>query len=145
MNKELRLSLIALASLFLGIYLYYFERNGFLIFDSVQSLKILDIFGPIGNNLPSFLHSFSFSLLTVLIIGFKKKWIIYSSVFWFIIELIFELGQMQIIANKLIALGLTPNGFLGRFFYYGKFDIMDVLASFIGVILSLLICLKELK
>ncbi len=111
MNKELRLSLIALVSLFLGIYLYYFERNGFLIFDSVQSLKVFDIFGPIGNNLPSFLHSFSFSLLTVLIIGFKKKWIIYSSVFWFIIELIFELGQMQIVANKLIALGLAPNGF----------------------------------
>jgi len=144
MNKELRLSILALTSLLLGVYIYYFERNGFLLF-SFQSKKVLDIFGPVGKNLPSFLHSFSFALLTVVIMGFKKKWIIFSSIFWFLIELVFELGQQQAIATELINLGLNPNGFLGRYFYYGKFDLLDVLASFIGAILALLICLREVK
>lgn len=101
--------------------------------------------GPLGKNLPSSLHSFSFTLLTIVILGFKKKWIIYSSVFWFIIELIFELGQQQNIATQLIGLGLNQHGFLGRFLYYGKFDILDIVASFIGVILASLICLKEVR
>ncbi len=144
MNKELRLSAIALVSLLIGVYIYYFERSGFLVFD-LQSAKVLDIFGPLGKNLPSFLHSFSFTLFTVIILGFKKKWIIFSSIFWFTIELVFELGQQQNIATEFINLGLNSNGFLGRYFYYGKFDILDVLASFIGVILAVLICFKEVN
>ena len=145
MSKAAKLTLLAIASLLLGLYLYFFERNGFLVFEGIAGNKVLNIFGNFGYNLPSFLHAFSFSLLSVIILGAKRKWILFSCIFWFLLELLFELGQMPFFSDKIISLGVNKYSLIGRYFSFGTFDILDLLASLLGVLLTVFILRSELE
>lgn len=145
MSRGIKLTLLGIASLILGLYLYFFERSGFLIFNNIGSEKVLNIFGKLAYNLPSFLHAFSFSLFSIIILGTKRKWILFSCGFWFLLESAFELGQLPFFAEKIISLGFSRYSFIGRYFVYGTFDLLDLLAAFLGASLTLLLFSKELR
>lgn len=139
---------IGLISLFIGGIGYIIARSpnqtyfiskyfsNINLFDSIPSaLRI------IGNNLPEFIHPFSFILLTAGVISLKnKRSYLFICLGWFLVECIFEFGQKF---NQ-IPLKLIPDWFEGipflentkNYFLYGTFDIYDLIAIFLGSVVA---------
>ncbi len=108
-----------------------------------------NLFGIIGQSLPSFAHVFSFILITAGLIAYKKRGYIIICLFWFLIDSAFELGQKF---NTLI-IEFIPGWFAGipffentgNYFSRGTFSLGDLAAIFIGTIAAyfILITTKE--
>jgi len=108
-----------------------------------------NLFGIIGQSLPSFAHVFSFILITAGLIAYQKRGYIIICLFWFLIDSAFELGQKF---NTLI-IEFIPGWFAGvpffentgNYFSRGTFSFGDLAAIFIGTIAAyfILIATKE--
>ncbi len=110
-----------------------------------------NLFGIIGNSLPSFAHVFSFILITAGLIASKKRHFIIICLSWFLINSIFELGQkFSTMFIKFIPDWFTSIPFLentGDYFVRGTFSFGDMAAIIIGTISAyfLLIITSERK
>jgi len=148
--------LVGLSILLLGTLVYLIDRpphNTYFVFKSFKNISLYDtlpnIFGSIGNNLPSFIHVFSFILITGGFLSCQKRGCLIVCAFWFLAEIFFELGQKF---NSLI-LKTIPNWFLGvpllentkNYFVRGTFDYFDILAIAIGTITAYLVLLITYK
>jgi hypothetical protein len=97
-----------------------------------------NLYGGIGNSLPSFGHVFSFILITAGLIASKKRQFILICSFWFLIELFFELGQkfstlfIKFIPDWFASIAFFEN--IGDFFVRGTFSFEDIAAITIGTI-----------
>jgi hypothetical protein len=102
-------------------------------------------FGFIGDHLPTFIHTFSFCLITVGILGCQKSGYLIIAIGWFLFNTLFELLQKYDTAIVI----LIPNWFetipvlenTKNYFINGTFDIFDVLSIAIGAILAVLVLL----
>lgn len=97
------------------------------------------LLGSLGQCFPSFAHSYSFTLITVVVLGFRTSHIIAASVGWMAIESLFEIGQHPVPAQWFAELA-TRRGVSGRllqglvrYFATGTFDAFDLLAAALGV------------
>ncbi|MBF0113328.1 MAG: hypothetical protein HQK74_11445, partial [Desulfamplus sp.] len=151
MSKNLTI-FTGFAGLFIGalIYLtdrspestYFVSRHLYSVGEALHN-TLPDCFGIFDKNMPSFLHTFSFTLITGAFIGESKKSSILSATLWSVINLLFELGQYF---DKL-ATQLIPDWFnrftfleaLDGYFIAGTFDILDVVAIFLGALVGYLI------
>lgn len=136
--KHNHLILIGLLSLLLGAMIYLFYRPPTLLSTVVGSIlpNTHSFLGQLGYNLPSFLHTFSFTLLTV---GLGKldttgRWA--AMLFWFITNIFFEIIQFNPIAEKII--NETQFNSFTNFVQSGTFDFFDIIAITLGSILSFL-------
>jgi hypothetical protein len=97
-----------------------------------------NLFGRIGNCLPSFTHVFSFILITAGLIASKKRDFILICSFWFLIELFFELGQkfstlfIKLIPDWFASIAFFEN--IGDYFVRGTFSFEDMAAITTGTI-----------
>jgi hypothetical protein len=148
--------LIGLTILLLGTLVYVVDRSPdqtYFVYKSSINISLHNIlpnlFGSIGNSFPSFVHVFSFILITAGFLNCQKKGCIVICVCWFLIDIIFELGQKF----KLLSSSMIPDWFSGivylgnskKYFLSGTFDFNDVIAITFGAILayfSLLITIK---
>lgn len=136
---------IGLMILLLGTLIYLTDRSTdqiYFVYKSPVEISLHDtlpnLFGIIGNSLPSFVHVFSFILITAGIISSEKKGYIFVCSSWFLIDFIFELGQRY---NSLV-LKIIPDWFSGILFFEntksyfsrGTFDVIDLAAVLIGSI-----------
>ena len=135
--------LIGLAGLLVGTLVYVIDRpldhvyflHSMGIQTSLHSI-FPNVFGALGNNLPDFLHVFSFILLTAGMVSCGKRGGIVICAGWFLVECAFELGQKF---NSWV-LKIIPDSFAGipylentkNFFLSGTFDSLDLLAICIG-------------
>jgi len=96
-----------------------------------------------ADQLPSFLHTYAFILLTYAVLGITSQKALLASIsFWLVIELLFEVGQMPSVAVILVS--LTPEWFsdfsmlelIDGFFLNGTYDVFDVLAILLAAIAS---------
>lgn len=123
-NKKIKIIIFLLGvfGLIIGGLIYVLDRPlGSAIFLSFIPIKPLSlgIFGSVGNYLPSGIHAFSFSLMTICFFPLEKKHIFFVGGFWIVVNLIFEFGQKWGIFN----------------FYCGTFSFADIVAVIIGGIL----------
>ena len=103
------------------------------------------IFGPVGNYLPSFIHVFSFILLTAGLIARNKRDYLIISLSWLLVDCAFELGQNF----KSWPLRIIPDWFAGipflentkNYFLQGNFDFYDIAAIFGGTLFACFIIL----
>ena len=97
-----------------------------------------NLFGMIGQSLPSFAHVFSFILITAGLIAYRKKGYIIICLFWFLIDSIFELGQkfdtmfIKFIPDWFASIPFLEN--TGNYFVRGTFSFGDMAAITIGTI-----------
>jgi hypothetical protein len=105
----------------------------------------------LGNNLPSFLHVFGFSLLTAGIIV-RKKWtymIICGS--WLFLNLLFEFLQTDAAHTRLRYMSSNHDSlnpvlhWLKNYLLHGVFDPKDIFALMIGAILAYVVLMKTNK
>ncbi|MBF0225146.1 MAG: hypothetical protein HQK76_06795 [Desulfobacterales bacterium] len=148
--------IIGFIALIIGTIIYLIDRppeNTYFVYKSVSNLSFYGIFpkmfGRIGNNLPSFFHAFSFILLTTSFMTSTKMGCFMTSLCWFFIDAVFELGQKFDKA----ASNIVPDWFsyipylenTKNYFIAGTFDIFDLLAVVLGSILAFLISIYTLK
>lgn len=132
-------ALMGIAGLVAGVFLYGFfrvpEQVYFLRFFHLppgEAVSLPPAISALTNSLPSFLHVFSFSLLTAALFPPTGKAILLSCSFWTAVDLLFELGQNFGEA----AAGMVPSWFQGipflestaGFFRHGVFDTADMMA-----------------
>jgi hypothetical protein len=137
--------LIGVTVLLIGILVYlvdrppeqtYFVDKSFVDISLYQILP--NLFGIIGNILPSFAHVFSFILITAGLIASKKREFIFICLFWFLVNSVFELGQkFSTTFTKFIPDWFASIPFLentGNYFVRGTFSFGDMAAITIGTI-----------
>lgn len=126
------LAATAIIVLLLGTAFYWFTRPQ----DSAAFLSLLPAF-PLDQNpsffarwlgwLPTFVHVFSFSLLTCLALG--RRHLLFACILWGGINVFFELGQA--LPPRIIQ--LLPDLFnIRSYFSSGVFDLLDLGACFTG-------------
>ncbi len=133
---------LGILTLFIGALVYITDRPAesvMLINNYTPDLsmynKIPAVFGIIGNNLPGFIHTFSFSMITAGAFGKNKTDYRAICLFWFTINTLCELGQRF----SQIAIKLSPIESMHRFFLNGTFDIFDIAAFALGGIAAYLL------
>ena len=146
---------IGLLGLFVGLLVYligrppntYFVYNIGINWGFINSLP--KISGLVWDSLPSFLHVFSFILITAAIQSCGKKGCFIICIFWLLIECTFELGQkFDTLITKLL-----PDWFLGvpfleaahDYFNLGTFDYIDLTAIIIGAVIAYFVVLTTME
>jgi len=133
--------LFGLAVLIVGSLIYLIDRppcnTYFVNFIGISLYNSLpNIFGSIGNYLPTFVHVFSFILITASFLPSRKRYYLVISLSWFLLDCIFEVGQrFSNFSSKIV-----PDWFWGipflentkNYFQYGTFDYFDLLAIAVG-------------
>jgi len=142
--------------LLIGTLVYLIDRNPehiYFISHSSIGLSLYhalpNFFGPLGNSLPTFLHPFSFILLTAGITTYRRRNYITICLFWFGINVLFELGQKY----KIFSTTIIPNWFSGipylensrDYFLHGTFDFIDVWSIMLGTVTAYLVLLITTK
>jgi len=139
--------LIGLTVLLLGTLVYVVDRppdQTYFVYKSVVNISfhntLPNLFGLIGNSLPSFVHVFSFILITAGLLHCQKRGCLIICVCWFLTDVIFELGQKI----KALSSAMVPDWFSEilflenskNYFLSGTFDLNDLTAIVFGTIIA---------
>jgi hypothetical protein len=148
--------LIGATSLLLGTLVYLIDRPShqtYFVYKSNIDISLFNIlpnlFGPIGNNLPTFIHVFSFILITAGLISCQKRGYIIICISWSVVDCFFELGQkfksssVSIIPDRLAGIPFLEN--TKNFFLEGTFDCFDIGFICFGAIMAYLVLLITSK
>jgi hypothetical protein len=135
--------LIGVIALFAGSLVYLVDRgpdSTYFVYSISNRISLHNIvpslFGPIGQNLPSFIHVLSFSLITAGLLSCKSKGCLIVCVAWLFSDCVFELGQkfnewfLKIIPDFSSGIPILEN--VKSFFLLGVFDVYDLVAMVIG-------------
>lgn len=148
--------LIGAASLLFGTFVYLVDRppdQTYFVYNSSIAISLYNIlpnlFGPIGNSLPAFIHVFSFILITAGLIAYQKRGYLIICFSWLIVDCAFELGQkFNSLAVKIIPHWFSRIPFLentDNYFFTGTFDYFDLTAITIGTIMAYFVLLTTRK
>ena len=142
------LILIGLAALLVGGVIYLTDRPSesiyFLPVWHTSSSWQINLFGSIGNYLPTFLHTFAFILLTTVCLLPSKRMLILICTAWLVIDTLFEIAQSEPIAQWIaISLGNHFDGLpvlenLVPYFLNGVFDFSDIYSIAVGTVAAYL-------
>ena len=153
---NIRQILIGVAGLLIGTLIYLVDRppdQTYFVYSTPFNISLFkalpNSFGHIGNSLPSFIHVFSFILLTAGIISCRKKGFLIVCLWWFVIDCVFELGQnFSSLTLKIVPSWFSSIPFLENtrnYFLYGTFDFNDLAAITIGTLLAYFVLLTTIK
>lgn len=148
--------LLGLLGLLCGTLVYLADRppeQAYFIYTSVIDVSLYktlpQLFGVIGNNLPSFFHVFSFILLTAGLCSCRKRGYFIICASWLLVDCLFELGQKY----HALAIGFIPHWFeripylenTANYFRLGTFDVLDVVAIILGSMTAYFILILTTK
>jgi hypothetical protein len=148
--------LIGVLGLLFGSLVYLIDRppdQTYFVYSSGVDISLYNIlpnlFGLIGNSLPTFIHVFSFILITAGLISSRKRGCVIICMSWFLVDCAFELGQKFISWSS----KLTPDWFAGipflenaeNYFLQGTFDFTDLVAIAFGTIMAYFVLLATNK
>jgi hypothetical protein len=144
-KRNLLRVILGLFSLFLGTLVYLIDRNSMYFLEKLQLVFYeYNVFGYFGNHLPTFIHTFSFCLITAGILACQKGCYPIIVISWFLFDTFFETLQKYDSIVTIIPDWFNHIFFLENtkdYFLKGTFDILDVLSIAIGAICSFLVLL----
>ena len=136
---EKTIFLTAILLLLAGFFIYLVFRPASIFYTGLHGFSCFKLHGfqqAMLNSLPSFFHTISFILISSVFIERTGKGIFFISLFWILLESIFELGQ-GIHFTEIN--GFSAVSFIIDYFNCGVLDINDIFAIISGGILSFLI------
>ena len=149
------LVLIGCVALSLGLLVYLADRVGShaVLVPSIAALEGRNLFGALGQWLPSFVHPLAFSLFTAAVLqpGAAARW--GACTFWGLVNVAFEVGQHQALVSAWSAAlrgdvgdWAIPRSML-NYFLRGTFDPYDVCAALLGALAAgaVLKCVDHLQ
>jgi len=138
---------VAMSALLAGLLLYLTDRpagSAWLV-PTVPRLQATISLGSAGLWLPSFVHSFGFSLLTAVVLPACASWRYGACLGWFVVNAAFELGQLPRVAAWFADSTDQARGHsqltqaLIRYFMQGSFGIDDLAAAAAGALCAALV------
>ena len=153
---NMRQILIGLTVLLVGTLVYLIDRSPdqtYFVEKSFVNISLHNIlpnlFGFVGGSLPSFIHVFSFILITAGLLHWQKKGCIFICSCWFIVDCTFELGQkFKLWSSKIIPDWFNGILFLENtkiYFIRGTFDYFDLAAIALGAIAAYFVLLHTIQ
>ncbi|MDX2410664.1 MAG: hypothetical protein QNK16_01410 [Woeseiaceae bacterium] len=143
-RPEVGMLLLATMLLATGIVVYALDRGGavYFLYGLAPARVETSIFGPLGDHLPTFLHTLVFILITAAVLRPWPRLIPGICAVWFVIECLFELGQMAPLDARIAA--TVPSWFesvpvlqtTADYFIRGTFDALDIVSIAIGVVIA---------
>lgn len=137
------LAAIGCAALLLGVFVYLADRpagSASGLPAGAWRLGATTLFGAAGGWLPSFVHPFALSLLTVALRPLDGAAAYRACAAWWAVDVAFELGQLPAAAHAIgaalhAAFGAAwPARALANYFLRGTFDRADLLAATAGAL-----------
>jgi apolipoprotein N-acyltransferase len=139
-QRPAMLALIAALALALGIIVYVTDRDTSraMLIPSIATFAGSKVFGALGQWLPSFLHTFAFSLFTAAVLAPRSVARYGACIAWGAINVGFEVGQHPLVSarlgdalrDRLVGWPLVEP--LNRYFVRGTFDWGDIAAALFG-------------
>jgi hypothetical protein len=127
-----------------GILVYALDRGGAVYFMSgwTSATRPTEFVGPLGNHLPTFVHTLAFILITAAILRPWPRLLLPICATWFGIECLFELGQMASFDGHIAS--ILPGWFEGvpvleitsDYFIRGTYDALDVVSIALGATIA---------
>lgn len=148
--------LIGLSVLLFGTLIYLTDRppdHIYFVYKNFGNISLYNVLpsllGYIGHSLPSFIHVFSFILITAGLLQCQKRGCILICAFWFFTDVLFELGQKF----KTSSSAMVPDWFSGilflenskNYFLSGTFDFNDLTAIVFGTITAYFVLSATMK
>lgn len=136
---------LAVVALLVGVLVYLLDRQPeqvyFVPHWLAKAINGDTFLGELSNYVPSFVHVFAFILLTMAIViptPLYRRYLIGVCVFWFALDSLFELAQMDAIASVIAP--HVPKGFAGipflenttDYFLKSTFDGLDLISIGLG-------------
>ena len=134
----------------IGLLVYLTDRDPSkaALIPTVAWLSGSNVFGLVGGWLPSFAHTFAFSLFTAAALPERAAPRYGACIAWFAINLAFEIGQLPVVSARLaealhgVLSALPFSRLLANYFVQGTFDFGDIVAALLsalaaGVVLRL--------
>lgn len=148
--------IVGVAVLLIGTLVYLVDRPAeqtYFVSTSNSDISLHGtlpvLFGKLGGILPAFSHVFAFILITGGVLSCKKKGCLLVTIFWFIIDCAFEIGQyFSTFAAKLVPNWFNKFPFLEStvdYFKKGIFDWADVGAIFAGSLIAYWFLIKTVR
>lgn len=142
------LTLAGLAFLALGVLVYLADRAPLaaLLALHVPGVSGARWFGSAADWLPALAHTAGFGLLTAAVLPPRGPWALMGCVFWGLVDVVAEIGQVPGVDQALATLLLDTLGdgravaFVARYFTLGTFDPLDVVAAIAGTLVAALVC-----
>jgi hypothetical protein len=136
------LALIASLALALGLVVYLADRDATsaMLIPNIAAFGHGNLFGALGQRLPSFIHPFSFSLFTAAVLSPRPTPRYGACIAWGAVNVAFEVGQHPLVSARLTEVLLGPlHGLplvepLARYFVRGTFDWGDIAAALLGMV-----------
>jgi hypothetical protein len=139
--------LIGVSALLFGSLIYLIDRppdQTYFVYSSPINISLSNIipnlFCPIGNSLPEFIHVFSFILITAGLIFCQKRGYLIICLSWSLVDCSFEVGQKFTTWST----SIIPDWFTGipflentaNYFLKGTFDLLDLAAIAFGATIA---------
>ncbi len=133
---------IGLAGFLLGVLVYWMDRETSRVelIPTVAWLAHRHVFGELGGPLPSFAHTFAFSLFTAAALPVRSAPPYGACLAWFAINVAFEIGQHRLVCVPLAEMlqgdlhGWPLSRPIANYFAQGKFDPRDIVAALLGAL-----------
>ncbi|MCI0505716.1 MAG: hypothetical protein L0Z73_06345 [Gammaproteobacteria bacterium] len=154
-GKILRPEAIALIAavivLLLGVLVYAIDRQPGTVYFMSDWMRLGEgrgsVFGLLGRHLPTFVHVYTFILLTMALVvpaGHYRHYLLPVCLGWFVIDCLFEIAQLNFIAH--VIAGWAPAWFAGipflentaNYFRHGRFDLLDLFSIGLGALAAYL-------
>jgi len=134
---------VGICALLLGVMVYLIDRSPSSVYFIPPWLSMSDnfnqVFGILGNYLPTFVHPLAFILFTSVFVEPNKRNILLICMTWLAIDGLFECAQIKIVAHWLITFipaftGIPVLENTRNYFIHGTFDVLDVLSIVLGTV-----------
>ena len=147
---------VGLTALLLGSLVYLVDRSPdrtYFIYISGLNISLYNtlpnVFGAIGNSLPTFIHVFAFILITAGLMSCQKRGCLIICLSWFFVDFAFELSQKyNAWSSRLIPNWFSEIPFLENtenYFIRGTFDFIDLAAVAFGTVIAYYVLLTTNK
>ena len=141
-GRSASLAAIGGVAIAVGLLVYLADRepSRAALIPTVALLTGSNVFGRLGGWLPSFVHTFAFSLFTAAALPERAAPRYGACVVWFAVNVAFEIGQHPLVSMRLAealqgSLGGMPFARpLAGYFVHGTFDPGDIIAALLGAL-----------
>lgn len=151
LRPELITIIVAVVVFLVGVLVYSVDRQPTHVYFMSEWMRLGDgkgsVFGILGQHLPTFVHVFTFILLTMAIVvpaTHHRQYLLPVCIVWFVFDSACEIAQMDIIGRKIA--DWVPQWFshvpfldnTANYFVAGTFDMFDLLSIGLGALTAYL-------
>ena len=151
LRPELMALIIAVVVFLVGVLVYSIDRQPTQVYFLSDWMSLGDgtgsVFGALGQHLPTFVHVYTFILLTMAVVvpaEHYRQYLPWVCLGWFVFDSLFEIAQLDVIGRQIAR--WVPDWFAhvpflentASYFIVGTFDVLDLISIALGALAAYL-------